>query len=214
MYQLWKGSGFEPQWCSEHFVHAKAMRKVREIRSQLMDIMKTQKVQNLSSGTNWDVVRKTICSAYFHNSARLKGIGQYVNLRNGIPCHLHPTSALYGLGYSADYIVYHELVMTTKEYMRTVTTVDPSWLAELGPMFFSIKESYKERQARKNKEKANKATMEEEMRVAEEEAELEAARLKAKELEAAKGMKTREIDAGRKLDRAAQKKMRKRRLGM
>ena len=31
-----------------------------------------------------------------------------------MPCHLHPTSALYGMGFTPDYIVYHELVMTTK----------------------------------------------------------------------------------------------------
>ena len=57
----------------------------------------------------------------------------------GMPCFLHPTSALYGLGYTPDYIVYHELVYTTKEYMQCVTAVDPEWLAELGPQFFSIK---------------------------------------------------------------------------
>ena len=56
-----------------------------------------------------------------------------------MPCYLHPSSALYGLGYTPDYIVYHELVYTTKEYMQCVTAVDPEWLAELGPMFFSIK---------------------------------------------------------------------------
>jgi pre-mRNA-splicing factor ATP-dependent RNA helicase DHX38/PRP16 len=87
---------------------------VREIRGQLLDIMKSQRVSNQSCGTAWDVIRKAICSAYFHNAARLKGIGQYVNLRNGMPCHLHPTSALYGLGFQADYICYHELVMTSK----------------------------------------------------------------------------------------------------
>ena len=32
--------------------------------------------------------------------------------------HLHPTSALFGMGFTADHIVYHELVMTTKEYMQ------------------------------------------------------------------------------------------------
>ncbi len=57
----------------------------------------------------------------------------------GMPCFLHPTSALYGLGYTPDYIVYHELVYTSKEYMQCVTAVDPEWLAELGPTFFSIK---------------------------------------------------------------------------
>jgi len=57
----------------------------------------------------------------------------------GMPCHMHPSSALYGLGYTPDYVVYHELVFTSKEYMQCVSAVEPEWLAELGPMFFSIK---------------------------------------------------------------------------
>lgn len=61
-------------------------------------------------------------------------------MRTGMPCFLHPTSALYGMGYTPDYVVYHELIMTAKEYMQSVTAVDAEWLAELGPMFFSIKE--------------------------------------------------------------------------
>jgi pre-mRNA-splicing factor ATP-dependent RNA helicase DHX38/PRP16 len=40
-------------------------------------------------------------------------VGEYVNCRSGMPCHLHPTSALYGLGYTPDYITYHELVITS-----------------------------------------------------------------------------------------------------
>lgn len=124
-------------------MHGKALKKVREVRSQLLDIMKTLKMDTASSsGTDWDVVRKAICSGYFHNAAKIKGIGEYVNLRTGIPCVLHPSSAIYGLGFTPDYVVYHELVMTTKEYMQCVTSVDPHWLAELGPMFFSVKQAY------------------------------------------------------------------------
>lgn len=52
--------------------------------------------------------------AYFHQAARLKGIGEYVNCRTGMPCHLHPTSALFGMGFTPDYVVYHELIMTSK----------------------------------------------------------------------------------------------------
>lgn len=66
---------------------------------------------------NYDLVRKSICSGYFSNAAKIKSIGEYVNLRTGIPCKLHPSSALYSLGYAPDYVVYHELIMTTKEYM-------------------------------------------------------------------------------------------------
>jgi len=88
---------------------------------------------------DWDVVRKAVCSSYFHNAARMKGIGEYVNLRTGIPCVLHPTSSIYALGFTPDFVVYHELVMTSKEYMQCVTAADPYWLAEMGPMFFSAK---------------------------------------------------------------------------
>jgi pre-mRNA-splicing factor ATP-dependent RNA helicase DHX38/PRP16 len=52
------------------------------------------------------------------------------------------------MGYTPDYIVYHELVMTSKEYMQCVTAVDGHWLADLGPMFYSVKDSTKSRQVR------------------------------------------------------------------
>ena len=90
--------------------------QVREIREQLGDLLKQNKIAIVSCGQDWDIVRKAICASYFHNAAKLKGIGEYVNLRSGMPCHLHPTSALFGMGYTPDYLVYHELVMTTKEY--------------------------------------------------------------------------------------------------
>lgn len=162
VYQEWKNNHYSAEWCNEHFIHVKALRKVREVRSQLLDIMKQQKMVTISCGIDWDVVRKAICSAYFHNAAKIKGIGEYVNMRSGIPLHLHPSSALFGLGYTPDYIVYHELVMTTKEYMQCVTAVDGQWLAELGPMFFSVKESHQSRLEKRRKEREELKAMESE----------------------------------------------------
>jgi pre-mRNA-splicing factor ATP-dependent RNA helicase DHX38/PRP16 len=101
--------------------------------------MKSLKIELTSSGFDYECVRKAICSSYFHNAARMKGIGEYYNLRSGVPCVLHPTSSIYALGFTPDYVVYHELIMTSKEYMQCVTAADPQWLAEMGPMFFSIK---------------------------------------------------------------------------
>ena len=113
---------------------------MREVRSQLVDIMQGMKMEQSSSGMDWDIVRKAICSSYFHNAARMKGIGEYVNLRTGIPCVLHPTSSIYCLGFTPDYVVYHELIMTSKEYMQCVTAADPLWLAQMAPQFFSAKQ--------------------------------------------------------------------------
>jgi pre-mRNA-splicing factor ATP-dependent RNA helicase DHX38/PRP16 len=125
VYTQWKANGYRDRWCTDHFLHSKSLRKAREVRMQLMDIMKIEKMEIESCGNDWDIVRKCICSAYFHQAAKLKGIAEYVNLRSGMACHLHPTSALYGRGITPDYIVYHELIMTSKEYMQCVTAVDP-----------------------------------------------------------------------------------------
>lgn len=167
LYNQWKANNYSGQWCTEHFVHGKAMRKVREVRQQLKDIMQQQRLPLVSCGTDWDTVRKCICSAYFQQAARLKGIGEYVNCRTGMPCHLHPTSALFGLGNSPDYVVYYELMMTTKEYMHCVTAVDGRWLAELGPMFFSVKETGKTNRDKRKEAAVHLQRMEEEMKQAE-----------------------------------------------
>jgi len=141
VFQQWKTNGCRAEWCSTHFLQQKALKKAKEVREQLRDIMNQQRIRLVSCGHDWDVVRKAICCAYFEHAARLKGIGEYVNASSGLPCHLHPTSALYGLGFTPDWVVYHELVLTTKEYMQCVSAVEPEWLAEAGPEFFTLKKA-------------------------------------------------------------------------
>ena len=100
VYQQWKTNGYRNDWCNKHYIQGKGMKKAREVRAQLADIMKSQKVQLTTCGSDWDVCRRALCASYFHQAGRLRGIGEYVNCRNGMPCHLHPSSALYGLGYT------------------------------------------------------------------------------------------------------------------
>jgi pre-mRNA-splicing factor ATP-dependent RNA helicase DHX38/PRP16 len=38
-------------------MHVKALRKVREVRQQLREIMDQQKLTLISCGTDWDIVR-------------------------------------------------------------------------------------------------------------------------------------------------------------
>ena len=79
IYQQWKLNGYSASWCTEHFIHVKAMKKVREIRQQLKDIMASLELKIISCGSDWDIIRKCICSAYFHHAARLK-VREFSNL--------------------------------------------------------------------------------------------------------------------------------------
>ena len=63
-----------------------------------------------------------------------------------------------------DYVVYHELIMTAKEYMQCVTSVDAVWLAELGPMFYSVKEAGSTSLEKRQQSMRDARNMEEEMK--------------------------------------------------
>uniref|UniRef100_A0A0C9RLQ8 RNA helicase n=1 Tax=Wollemia nobilis TaxID=56998 RepID=A0A0C9RLQ8_9CONI len=43
VYQQWKSNQYRGDWCNDHFLHVKGLRKAREVRSQLLDILKMQK---------------------------------------------------------------------------------------------------------------------------------------------------------------------------
>lgn len=64
-------------------MHVKSLRKVREVRAQLKDLLVQHNIKLESADQNLDQVRKAVCSGYFINAAKIKGIGDYVNLRTG-----------------------------------------------------------------------------------------------------------------------------------
>ncbi|KAJ3203043.1 DEAH-box RNA helicase prp16 [Dinochytrium kinnereticum] len=54
---MWKVNSYRDDWCTQHFLHSKALKKAREVRMQLEDIMKKLEVPDVSCGHNWDIVR-------------------------------------------------------------------------------------------------------------------------------------------------------------
>ena len=75
-------------------------------------LKKFQKMELVSAGTDFDVIRyaalvsfvpsngltsgnrEVIAAGHFHQAARVKGIGKFVDIRTGLPTHLHPTNGL------------------------------------------------------------------------------------------------------------------------
>lgn len=144
IYTKWVKSGYAEKWAEEHFLNPRSMLKASEIRSQLLQILSFNNIPLKSSGglsfpESMEEIKKVIASASILKAARMRSIGQYNNLRTGIPCYIHPSSSVYGMGDSPEFVVYHELVMTKKEYMQCVTAIDPCWLAELANHFYGVR---------------------------------------------------------------------------
>ena len=55
-----KTSRYRDDWGMRHFLHPKLLRKAREVRVQLEDIMNFQKMEIISTGTDFDVLRYAI----------------------------------------------------------------------------------------------------------------------------------------------------------
>eukprot|EP00917_Polyrhabdina_sp_WS-2016_P008980 GHVP01020008.1.p1 GENE.GHVP01020008.1~~GHVP01020008.1.p1 ORF type:complete len:961 (-),score=174.38 GHVP01020008.1:3587-6445(-) len=135
----WKNHSYSPTWCSEFFIHYKALKRVREIRSQHIDVLQSMEIESKSCGQDWDILRKVICVGYTHHVCKMKGVGEYVNLLTSIACYLHPSSSIYSAGYTPEYLVYHEVVLTTKEFIQHATAVCPTWLEDQAPKMYYCK---------------------------------------------------------------------------
>ena len=52
-----KAFRYRDDWGLRHFLHPKLLRKAREVRVQLEDIMKFRRMEIISTGTDFDVLR-------------------------------------------------------------------------------------------------------------------------------------------------------------
>jgi pre-mRNA-splicing factor ATP-dependent RNA helicase DHX38/PRP16 len=139
VFNEWRRNGSSDRWCEANFLNNRSLRRASDIRKQLEELLKKQSIKIVSAGDSWDPIRMCIAAASVHRAAKLKRPGEYFNMIGGTVCHLHPTSALFGSANSPEYVVYHELILTSKEYLNCVTAVEPRWLAEASPDIYSLR---------------------------------------------------------------------------
>ena len=96
---------------------------------------------NLSKEGNLDDIGKSLTAGYFWNTAKLTKAGIYKTIKSKLNVFIHPSSIMIKTNEKADvmapYILFYELVFTTKEYMRIVTPIKGSWLVETSPHYFT-----------------------------------------------------------------------------
>ncbi|KAJ3139705.1 DEAH-box ATP-dependent RNA helicase prp22 [Physocladia obscura] len=134
VYNGWKASKFSNAWCYENFIQARSMRRAQDVRKQMLGIMDRYHQDIVSCGKNYNKVRRAICGGFFKNVAKKDPQEGYKTLVEGTPVYIHPSSALFNK--QPEWVIYHELVLTTKEYMRECVSIEPKWLVEAAPAFF------------------------------------------------------------------------------
>eukprot|EP01116_Phalansterium_solitarium_P014768 TRINITY_DN3258_c0_g1_i2.p1 TRINITY_DN3258_c0_g1~~TRINITY_DN3258_c0_g1_i2.p1 ORF type:complete len:556 (+),score=219.32 TRINITY_DN3258_c0_g1_i2:721-2388(+) len=138
VYEAWKRNDFSKVWCSENFVQYRALSHAQDVRKQLLELMDKQKLTLRSAGRDFTRIRRAICAGFFAHASKRDSSEQhsYRTMVDNQQVYVHPASALFQR--SPEYVVYHVLVLTKREYMHEITTIDPKWLPELAPNFFKI----------------------------------------------------------------------------
>ncbi|XP_015121377.1 ATP-dependent RNA helicase DHX8 [Diachasma alloeum] len=148
VYNSWRNNKFSNPWCYENFVQIRTLKRAQDVRKQLLGIMDRHKLDVVSAAKNTVRIQKAVCSGFFRNAAKKDPQEGYRTLVDSQVVYIHPSSALFNR--QPEWVIYHELVQTTKEYMREVTTIDPKWLVEFAPAFFKFSDPTKLSKFKKN----------------------------------------------------------------
>ncbi|XP_068524432.1 pre-mRNA-splicing factor ATP-dependent RNA helicase DHX16 isoform X3 [Anas acuta] len=116
---------------------ARSLRRARDVREQLEGLMERVEIAPASCNGDLLPVRKAITAGFFYHTARLTR-GGYRTVKHQQTVFVHPNSSLFHE--QPRWVLYHELVFTTKEFMRQVIEIDSAWLLEVAPHYYQAKE--------------------------------------------------------------------------
>ncbi|TMW58519.1 hypothetical protein Poli38472_010078 [Pythium oligandrum] len=150
IYDEFIDNGRRRDWCDEHMLQFQALTRATEIRKHLKRYVKRFQVVSGAGNTeqtglddNDDVktsILKCFVSGFFSNAAKLRADGVFRTIRDNRVVQIHPTSVFYHMGRVPDWIIFHQSVLTTDEYIRDISKIDPRWLVSLAPDFYRTRD--------------------------------------------------------------------------
>ncbi|KAJ6006534.1 hypothetical protein N7451_004478 [Penicillium sp. IBT 35674x] len=140
IWNQWVDSDFSQVWAKENFLQQRSLTRARDVRDQLAKLCDRVEVTVSTCGaTNIMPIQKAITSGFFPNAARLqRGGDSYRTIKNGQSVYLHPSSTLFEV--NPRWVIYFELVLTSKEYMRSNMPLQAEWLVEVAPHYYKKKD--------------------------------------------------------------------------
>eukprot|EP00658_Telonema_sp_P-2_P033060 TRINITY_DN24342_c0_g1_i2.p1 TRINITY_DN24342_c0_g1~~TRINITY_DN24342_c0_g1_i2.p1 ORF type:complete len:543 (-),score=129.46 TRINITY_DN24342_c0_g1_i2:112-1740(-) len=139
VYESWDKNGRSPRWCRRRFVDSRAMNRARQIREQLESVMEQRWQPDRSAYRHNDStsrILESLVAGLFPNSARLvpvsAGTACYRTLGSQqLLVHMHPSSAILSEKERPIWVVYSDLLLTSKAYMKQVSRVKQEWIRDL-----------------------------------------------------------------------------------
>ncbi|XP_069768028.1 probable ATP-dependent RNA helicase DHX40 isoform X2 [Narcine bancroftii] len=144
IFQTCKASDSPSAWCRKYWIHWRAMKTAFSVESQLQEILKKIKKRkdfpsDTYDGSKSELLRRCLCAGYFPNVAR-RSVGKAFHTMDGhgSVVHIHPSSVLFDQESQLDWIIFHDVLVTSKIYMRTLCPIRYEWVKDLLPKLHEI----------------------------------------------------------------------------
>jgi pre-mRNA-splicing factor ATP-dependent RNA helicase DHX15/PRP43 len=139
VYHAFKQNREDVQWCFDNFINYRALKNADDVRVQLARIMDKFKLKRVSTDFNsrdyYVNIRKALVAGFFMQVAHLERSGHYITVKDNQMVNLHPSTVL---DHKPEWALYNEFVLTTKNYIRTVTDVRPEWLLQIAGSYYDL----------------------------------------------------------------------------
>lgn len=128
------------KWCIQNFLNYRSLKSAQSVRKQLRRMMESHDVDliegNYESLSYYDNIRKALANGFFMQVAKKKSTGKgYITVKDSQDALLHPSTVL---AQQDEWVIYNEFVLTSKNYIRTITSVRPEWLVEFAPEYYDL----------------------------------------------------------------------------
>ncbi|KAJ5973374.1 Pre-mRNA-splicing factor ATP-dependent RNA helicase PRP43 [Penicillium waksmanii] len=144
VYHAFKGAEAQAnpkQWCHDHFVSLRSLQSADNVRMQLLRIMEREELDMVSTPFDdkkyYENIRRALCAGFFMQVAKKESQGKsvYTTIKDNQSVLLHPSTVL---AHDAEWVLYNEFVLTTKNYIRTVVAIKPEWLLDIAPTYYDV----------------------------------------------------------------------------
>jgi pre-mRNA-splicing factor ATP-dependent RNA helicase DHX16 len=126
VWEQWADTNYSQQFCYEQFLQFKSLSRARDIRDQLAGLCDRVEIVIQGNPNSNDItpVQKSLTAGYFYNTASLQKSGDsYRTMKTHQTVYIHPSSSLFQHQPPIRFVLYYELVMTSKSYLRYVASL-------------------------------------------------------------------------------------------
>lgn len=128
------------QWCRDNFLNFRSLQSAKNVRNQLARIMMKNDLKLNSrdfDDPNYSTqIRKALVSGFFMQVAKKKsGNKGFLTVKDNQEVLIHPSTVL---AKENEWVLYNEFVLTSKNYIRTVTNIQGEWLVEIAPKYYNV----------------------------------------------------------------------------